>query len=273
MCKNKLLYFFKNFFCFVSYSFCIKKRKFSNIHTVLFSSLDIPSNISEADFTRLLNSLPYFGSFKIVRSGSCSGYNWLITWTTGGVKDLFKVSILPQFIPSLSQHSFHLQLNFQISSSSLIGSSPTIRVTESKSGGVSFIPILDNWLTTVHSKPQVNVLINNIASKCLSNCGFDWIVVPLRPTVTSIDTSRLPNITVTGTNFDTNPGNNIIQIGNYTCVISQASSTQLNCTAGNIPAGQYNFTVIVADKVRSFLIANSLFRFDIKRRMMFFLLN
>lgn len=99
--------------------------------------------------------------------------------------------------------------------------------------------------------PQVNVLINDIASKCLTNCDFEWINVIVRPQVTFIDTSALPDIIITGTNFDTNPANNIVMIGSYMCVVYQVTETEIQCRADdNIPAGQYNFTVAVTDKVR-----------------------
>ena len=168
-----------------------------------------------------------FGTVSIHRSGDCTGYNWDIKWTTGGNK------------PPI-----------QISSSDLEGDSPTIVSTTSIDGGVKFIPIIDDMLRTKHSKPQVNVHINGIPSKCSSQCDFELVQSDSKPTVDSIDISSLPDIILIGTGFDSSdPSKNKVTIGNFTCDVTNVTASEIRCTIGDIPSGDYDFSVTVADKV------------------------
>lgn len=93
-------------------TFMIERSEYFSIY--LCFHIDIPADISEADLTVRLNTLSDFGSFTIERSGSCSGYKWQITWSTGGNKALLQVT-KNKHLPKLTficQHSlyFHTRL-------------------------------------------------------------------------------------------------------------------------------------------------------------------
>ena len=152
----------------------------------------------------------------------------------------------------------------------MTGSSPSINVDEIQDGGVRFKPIMDNWLRTTHQKHQVNVQINNIASKCVGSCDFVFASDLVEPIVTNIDISALPEITITGSDFDLDPNNNIVKVGDYSCVVSEATSTEIKCLVDKIPAGDYNFTVNVVDKVSIDIIELSLRPSGLKKFLVFF---
>ena len=90
-------------------------------------------------------------------------------------------------------------------------------------------------LRTAHSKPQVNVYINWIPSKCSGSCDFEWDQGVL-PEVNSIDVSSLPDIIITGTRFDSyDLSKNTVALGNYTCFVKNVSETEIICCVGEIP--------------------------------------
>ena len=102
-------------------------------------------------------------------------------------------------------------------------------------------------IRTFHSKPQVTVSINNIMSKCVGSCDFEWLETAT-PTVSNINTTNLAAIVITGTGFDTNAQNNKVKIGDVACSISSATSIELICAAGSNSIGTYTFSVNVLGK-------------------------
>lgn len=150
-----------------------------------------------------------------------------------------------------------LFINFvKIKSSALIGSSPTITSAELKNGGVRLGFMTDEMLRTYHTKPQATVLINGITSECADHaCDYEW-VTELMPTVDEINWSELPTLTIKGNNFDLKDSNNIVKVGNYSCVVYNVSATEIKCLLEDISAGKHNFSLNVVDKVRNFCSIN-----------------
>lgn len=75
------------------------------------------------------------------------------------------------------------------------------------------------------------------------------------PEVNSIDVSSLPDIIITGTGFDSyDLSKNTVTLGNYTCFVKNVSETEIICSVGEIPSGNYEISVTVADKVSSLII-------------------
>ena len=185
----------------------------------------IPANVSEKELANYLQSLAGFGQSNVIRSKDCSGYKWRVKWVDGGNKDSIKVD-----------------------SSSLLGESPKIKAITNQDGCVKFYPLADNFLRTYHTKPQIVVKVNQEAAKCNSDCSFEW-VEELTPLVESIDTSDRKNVKLTGSGFDaTDKLKNIISIGETKCIVTKATSTEINCTPENGPVGSYGFSVNVIGK-------------------------
>ncbi|CAF0756351.1 unnamed protein product [Brachionus calyciflorus] len=200
---------------------------------------DIPADITEYSLKSTLESVRNFGRVSVQRSKDCSGYKWRVKWIDGGDK------------PSLT-----------ISNSSLNGINPVIGASNIQDGGAKFYPLLDDILRTHHSKPQVSVLINNIAAKCIDSCGFAWSE-SATPTVSSINTSNKNLISITGTGFDTTASNNIVKIGQTNCVVQTATATQLTCIPDKGPIGVYNFTVNVLGKGLATMNDATTFEFEL----------
>jgi hypothetical protein len=79
-------------------------------------------------------------------------------------------------------------------------------------------------------------------------------VVPAAPTITNLSASNGTigsAVTITGTGFDTTPGNNTVRFGTTTATVNTASATSLNVT---VPAGIFgsqNVTVTVAGQTNA----------------------
>ena len=55
-----------------------------------------------------------------------------------------------------------------------------------QNGGIKYDPIPGDLLRTFEETPQVEVIINDIPSKCIGNCYFDWLD-ETTPTVSFVD--------------------------------------------------------------------------------------
>lgn len=54
------------------------------------------------------------------------------------------------------------------------GASPSAKTETVRNGGHMLDTIGGDYLRTPHAKPQVEVGINNIPSKCAGTCDFEW---------------------------------------------------------------------------------------------------
>ena len=164
------------------------------------------------------------GPVTVTRFDDCAGFRWRVRWETGGDKNQFKIASI-----------------------NLTGKNVGARVMNVQDGGANFYPIMDDFVETTHSKPQIRVSINNILAKCESNCDFEWLESST-PNVNSIDKTNPSSIILTGTGFSTVPENNIVKIGETLCTVTSATETQLTCTPENGPVGVYTFSLNVLEK-------------------------
>lgn len=107
------------------------------------------------------------------------------------------------------------------------------------------------------------MLINDISSVCADSCDFEWSS-SATPIVSSIDTSNLASIKITGSNFDaTTKSNNQILIGDIPCEIISATANQIICSAGPNPIGIYSFKIHVINKGFATMNVNPTVQFDL----------
>ncbi|CAF0814130.1 unnamed protein product, partial [Brachionus calyciflorus] len=186
---------------------------------------NIPADITAESFKVLLESVKGMGQVTVTRTNDCAGYKWQIRFETGGDKPLLTIS-----------------------EDGLMGNSPVITSAVAKDGHALFTPLFESFFRTFHTRPQVTVNINNIVSKCVTSCDFEWLTEST-PQITSIDVSNPSLIVLTGTGFDsTTISNNLVYIGDVLCTVNEATSTQLKCIPGDGPLGVYNFKVVVVNK-------------------------
>jgi len=187
---------------------------------------NIPADVSAKDLLALLQTIPGFGDAQVTRTKDCAGFRWTVKWLTGGQK------------PALT-----------VSSSSLVGNSASVAASVSQVGGALFKPIQDDMMRTYHAQSaQVEVIVNEIASRCAADqCGFTWSEAAT-PVVSEVDTGSMAAIVITGTGFSDVLGENQVLIGEVACVVSEASSTRIVCAAGQNPVGTYAFRVNVVGK-------------------------
>ena len=66
-------------------------------------------------------------------------------------------------------------MNFlQVSSNNLNGIDAAGSITTNRNGGLFYTPLTGDMLSTVHDMPQVRLFINDVPTKCSSNCSFEW---------------------------------------------------------------------------------------------------
>ncbi len=111
---------------------------------------------------------------------------------------------------------------------------------------------------------KFSININGIPSKCLANCNFQWSN-DLTPIVNTIDTTNPLSIKLTGSGFDANIlSNNLVTIGNTSCVISSATATILYCSPDQGPVGTFNFKLKVLPNGLATMNSAATFSFSLK---------
>ncbi|KPP78019.1 fibrocystin-L-like, partial [Scleropages formosus] len=179
----------------------------------------LPVDITAEDLQYALQGVLAAGQLSISRYGSCQGYTWTIEWRSN-----------PGSQPLI-----------QVNSSSVIGVNPRVVAYSQRKGGLFKSNILGDFLRVPESKPQVQVIINGIPSKCSGDCGFEW-KASSTPTITGISPSQGSyalgtNLTITGTGFASE--NATVLVGNIECMVLQISGVSLTCSIGQASAGTY----------------------------------
>ncbi|CAM4636768.1 unnamed protein product [Leuciscus chuanchicus] len=174
-------------------------------------------DISAADLQYALQGIPELGQLQVQRSGDCRGYSWYIQWLT-----------IPGNQPLL-----------KINASNVIGVNPSLTSHKTEQGGLFKQRIMGDFLRVPTNKPQVEVFINGIPSRCSRDCGFTWSE-PKTPTVTGISptegSSSLGTVlTITGSGFD--GGNVTVKIGDVECSVLHLTNTSITCQVGPASAG------------------------------------
>uniref|UniRef100_A0A8D0AJK6 PKHD1 like 1 n=1 Tax=Sander lucioperca TaxID=283035 RepID=A0A8D0AJK6_SANLU len=167
----------------------------------------LPVDISEEDLKYALEGIAGMGQVSVTWQGSCRHPKWTVKWLTK-----------PGDQPLI-----------QVDGSSVVGKNAVVSTNEKKKGGLLRRSMTGDFFRVWETKPQVEVYINGIPSKCSGDCGFEWSE-DKTPIVTGISPSQGSNglgtlLTVTGTGF-----------GNY---VNCVSATTQVCRLGSASAGSY----------------------------------
>ncbi|KAK2887447.1 hypothetical protein Q8A67_015675 [Cirrhinus molitorella] len=174
-------------------------------------------DISAADLQYALQGIPELGQLQVERYGNYRGYYWNIQWLT-----------MPGNQPLL-----------KINASNTVGVNPSVTSRKIEQGGLFKQRIMGDFLRVPTNKPQVEVFINGIPSRCSGDCGFTWSQSKT-PTVTGISpmqgSSGLGTVlNITGSGFD--GGNVTVKTGDVECSVLQVTSTSITCQVGPASAG------------------------------------
>ncbi|KAI8520654.1 Fibrocystin-L [Branchiostoma belcheri] len=190
---------------------------------------NIPYDVSANDFRNLLEQVGGTGDLWVVRTDLPTGYIWTMDWTSvGGDRPLIQADI-----------------------AGVTGEDPVVTVTKTREGGL-FMTIRDEFLRTVHDKPQVQVTINHVPSACAGNCTFEWTAdsTPSVNGVTPQEGSYYAgtSITISGGGFLPNTDNNTVTIGGVACEITAATEGEISCDVQENSGGSHVVTVEVDGK-------------------------
>ncbi|KAM3595703.1 uncharacterized protein V6R79_001361 [Siganus canaliculatus] len=174
-------------------------------------------DISEEDLKYALEGIAGMGQVSVKWQGTCRRPKWRVEWLTR-----------PGDQPLI-----------QINSSSVVGDDADVSASEKKKGGLLLRSLTGDFFRVWESKPQVDVYINGIPSKCSGDCGFEWSE-DSTPLVTGISPSQGSHglgtlLTITGTGFSNE--NASIFVGKAQCHIEQRTATTQVCRLGRASAG------------------------------------
>ncbi|KAI3358131.1 hypothetical protein L3Q82_003134 [Scortum barcoo] len=173
-------------------------------------------DISEEDLKYALEGIAGMGQVRVTSQGTCRRPTWKVEWLTE-----------PGDQPLM-----------QVNSSSVIGQNAAVVALERKKGGLFMQGVTGDFFRVWETKPQVEVFINGIPSKCSGDCGFEWSE-DSTPVVTGINPSQGSNglgtlLTVTGTGFSSD--NASIFVGQARCHVEQITATTQVCRLGGASA-------------------------------------
>ncbi|TKS89105.1 Fibrocystin-L Polycystic kidney and hepatic disease 1-like protein 1 [Collichthys lucidus] len=176
-------------------------------------------DISEEDLKYALEGIAEMGQVNVAKQGTCRRPKWRVEW-------LNKPGDQPLM---------------QINSSSVVGGNAVVSAREKTKGGSLIRGLTGDFFRLCETKPQVEVFINGIPSKCSGDCGFEWSE-EMTPAVTGISPSQGSNglgtlLTVTGTGFGSE--NASIFVGPARCHVEQTTATTQVCRLGSASAGTY----------------------------------
>ncbi|XP_040908783.1 LOW QUALITY PROTEIN: PKHD1 like 1, tandem duplicate 1 [Toxotes jaculatrix] len=180
-------------------------------------------DISEEDLKYALEGIAGMGQVSVSKQGNCRRPKWRVEWLTN-----------PGDQPLI-----------QVDSSSVVGKNAVVSAREMKKGGLLIRSLTGDFLRVWETKPQVEVYINGIPSKCSGDCGFEWSEEKT-PVVSGISPSQGSNglgtlLTVTGTGFSNE--NASIMVGQARCHVEQITATTQVCRLGSASAGTYPVSV------------------------------
>ncbi|XP_068431576.1 PKHD1 like 1, tandem duplicate 1 [Clinocottus analis] len=180
-------------------------------------------DISGEDLKYALQGIAGMGEVKVHKQGSCRNPRWRVQWLSRpGNQPLLKVD-----------------------GSLVVGQNVAMFARENKKGGLLTRSLTGDYFRVWETKPQVEVFINGIPSKCSGDCGYEWSE-DKTPVVTGISPSQGSNglgtlLTVTGTGFGRE--NASIHVGKTRCHVEQITATTQVCRLGSASAGSYPVSV------------------------------
>uniref|UniRef100_A0A3P9KTK4 Polycystic kidney and hepatic disease 1 (autosomal recessive)-like 1 n=1 Tax=Oryzias latipes TaxID=8090 RepID=A0A3P9KTK4_ORYLA len=189
---------------------------------------DLSVDISEKDLKYALEGIEGMGQVQVQKSGNCRRPNWRVEWLTKpGDQPLMKID-----------------------ASFVVGNNVVISAVEEVQGGLMIRGLTGDFFRVWENKPQVEVYINGIPSKCSGVCSFEWtekntpIVTGISPSEGSHSLGTL--LTITGTGFSNE--NASIMVGMAKCenllvfTTFFADNTQV-CRLSPAAAGTYPVSV------------------------------
>lgn len=179
----------------------------------------LPVDISEEELKYALEGIAGMGQVDVDQRGSCRGPKWRVKWLT-----------VPGDQPLI-----------QINDSSVVGDNVVVSAKETKKGGLLIRSLTGDFLRVWETKPQAEIFINGIPSKCSGDCGFEWSE-DSTPFVTGISPSQGSDglgtlLTVTGTGFSSE--NASIFVGEARCHVEETTANTQVCRLGSASAGSY----------------------------------
>ncbi|XP_075681934.1 fibrocystin-L [Rhinoderma darwinii] len=191
---------------------------------------DLNVDISEVDLKYALETIPEIGQVSIMsRNGNCRGYTWQIKFLTAtGYQPLL-----------------------QVNDSKVTGIKAAMSAVKLTSGGMFRQHLLGDFVRTANKKPQVEVYINGIPSKCSGNCDYTWDEKQT-PIIYSINTGvsgedQLLIINGTGFSNSTAIDTTYVNIGNLTCTILALTGNEIQCLVHKSSAGTFPISVYIAE--------------------------
>ncbi|XP_054620387.1 fibrocystin-L-like isoform X2 [Dunckerocampus dactyliophorus] len=174
-------------------------------------------DISQEDLKYALEGIAGMGLVDVKYIGTCRQPKWKVEWLTQ-----------PGDQPLL-----------QLNGSLVVGKDVVVWAHERTKGGQLMRSLTGDFLRVWETKPQVEVYINGIPSKCSGDCGFEWseektpVVSGISPSQGSIGLGTL--LTVTGSGFSDK--NASIMVGGAECVVEEVSADSQVCRLGSASAG------------------------------------
>ncbi|XP_056378584.1 fibrocystin-L-like [Hyla sarda] len=190
---------------------------------------NLPIDISAADLKYALEGIPELGQVSIpFRYGDCRGYTWQIKFlTAAGYQPLL-----------------------QINNSKVTGDQAEIYAVKVTNGGLFRQRLLGDFMRTLNKKPQVEVYINGIPSKCSGNCDYTWDAKQT-PTIYSINTDISGEnelLIINGTGFSNSGSHDTtyVTVGDLTCTILDMTDNKIQCQVPKASAGTFPISVYIA---------------------------
>ncbi|MBZ3876694.1 Fibrocystin-L [Sciurus carolinensis] len=188
----------------------------------------IPAAVSAVDLQFALQNLEEAGQVSVTREGTCAGYSWSIKWrSTCGRQNLL-----------------------QVNDSNITGEKANVTVAKVKEGGLLRRRILGDLLRMPSQKPQVEVYVNGIPSKCSGDCGFTWdpmstpLILDTSPSQGSYEDSTI--LTIAGSGFSPSSAVSVL-VGPTRCSLLSVIENEIKCQILNGSAGQLPVAVSIAN--------------------------
>nr|XP_061786823.1 fibrocystin-L-like [Nerophis lumbriciformis] len=174
-------------------------------------------DISQEDLKYALEGIPGMGLIDVKYTGTCRQPKWIVEWLTRPGD----------------------QAMLQLNGSLVVGKDVVVWAHERKKGGQMMRSMTGDFFRVWETKPQVEVYINGIPSKCSGDCGFEWsedktpVVSGISPSKGSVGLGT--RLTVTGSGFGDQ--NASIMVGGAECVVEEVSADSQVCRLGSAGAG------------------------------------
>ena len=130
---------------------------------ITFYASGLNVSLDDIDFGKELESLVGIGDLSVIRTGDCANFDLKVTFDS-----------LSGDLPQMT-----------VTDGDLTGIDPASSVSTNVDGGLYYDPLTGDMVSTVESKPQVRLYINDVPTRCFGDCSFEW-ESSATPSVTNI---------------------------------------------------------------------------------------